>query len=180
MNDPFADLSVLETYVWDRLARGAVRSDDPFRLTVLATMGSGGPEARMLALRSADREAGCVECHSDLRTGKVRSLRADPRASLLFWDEDAKVQVRLSADIHLVAADPLRWSSVPSGARLNYGTDPAPGTPVDQPHSVTRSPDIARFVALTARVRSIDVLSLAHDPHRRARFDGTGATWVAP
>lgn len=180
MSDPWEALDALLDHVWARLARGAAEAGDPFRFVTLATVGAVGPEARVVALRRADRAAGEVEVHSDLRTAKVRAIAADGRAALLAWDGGAQVQLRLTLDMHVVRSDAARWARVPPTGRLNYGTDPAPGTTVTAPEDVTRRPDAARFAALVGRVRGIDALSLAHDPHRRAVFDADGARWIAP
>lgn len=180
MSDPFQRLDTLWSHIWDRLDRGVAQSDDPFRFVTLATIGAGGAEARTVGLRAADRAAGTVEVHSDLRTAKVRALRTDPRAQLLFWDATTQVQLRVSVTMTLLPADAARWARIPEGARTNYGTDPAPGTPVDRPEKVTRTPEVARFVALSGEVSGMDVVSLAHDPHRRAMFDGAQGRWVAP
>lgn len=180
MSDPFAHLETLWSHVWDRLERGAAKSDDPFRFVTLATIGADGPEARTVGLRGAARGARTVEVHSDMRTGKVRALERDPRAEMLLWDAATQVQLRLAVRMTLVPADADRWARVPPTARQNYGTDPAPGTPVRAPEDVARTPDIARFIALTGAVFRMDVVSLGHDPHRRAIFDGVEGRWVAP
>jgi hypothetical protein len=182
MSDPWSAPDRLYAHLWDRLARGAAEGDDPFRLAALATMGAEGAEARMVALRRADRQARAVEVHSDLRTAKVAALRADPRGALLFWDAETREQLRLSVRFDLLVGPEDRWADIPEAARLNYGTDPAPGTPVAAPEDVARVPRLDRFAALPGRVERMDAVSLAHDPHRRARFEGpdlTGA-WVAP
>ncbi len=180
MSDPFADLAALETHVWDRLAAGAADAGHPFRFVMLATSGESGPEARIVGLRRADRALSEVEVHSDLRTAKVAALARDPRAALLGWDAGAEVQLRLTLEMRIIASDPVRWARVPDAARPNYGTDPAPGMPIDRPEVLARTPGISRFAALVGRVRRIDMLSLAHDPHRRAVFTGGSGRWVAP
>ncbi len=182
MSDPFMRLDQLACHVWERLARGARDADDPFRFVALATNGADGPEVRMVGLRAADRGQARIEVHSDLRTAKVRSLERDAHASLLAWDSVSQLQVRLRLHVTLVSADPVRWEKVPKVPRLNYGTDPAPGTVVARPETVGRTADVARFVALSGRVLGMDVVSLAHEPHRRAIFQGPGpeGNWVAP
>ncbi len=182
MSDPWDDLGLLYSHLWTRLATGAAQSRDPFRLTVLATTGTGGPEARMVALRVADGDRAEVEIHSDLRTAKVDALRADSRAALLFWDPRTQIQIRLSARLSVNVADPERWTSIPDAARGNYGTDPAPGTPIAASDAYERTPRRARFAALRGAVYRIDAVSLGHDPHRRAVFDGPQmrGRWVAP
>ena len=175
MNDPFDALETLLDHVWMRLAQGARDANDPFRIVCLATTGADGPEARMVALRRADRAGGEVEVHSDLRTAKVRALRQEPRAALLAWDAEARLQLRVAIEMRVRPADSGRWAHVPEEARLNYGTDPAPGVAVADPEHLARTPRIDRFAALVGHVRSIDAVSLAHDPHRRAVFDAQGA-----
>lgn len=180
MSDPFATLDGLLDHLWDRLD-GAVRdAEDPMRIVCLATVGRDGPQARMVALRRADRWTGEVEFHSDLRTAKIAALRRDPRASMLAWDPGTRLQIRLSLSTSIRDADVERWAGVPCGARINYGTDPAPGTRIPAPEAVTRTPDIARFTAIVGDVCAIDVVSLGHEPHRRAMFDAQGPRWVAP
>ncbi|UWQ19001.1 pyridoxamine 5'-phosphate oxidase family protein [Jannaschia sp. M317] len=180
MSDPWQSLGTLRAHLWARLARGAAKADDPFRFTTLATLGAEGPEARIVGLRRAG--AGQVEVHSDLRTAKVTALRRDPRAALLFWDPDTQEQLRLSVRLTVFPADPSRWAAIPPEARLNYGTDPAPGTPIDDPDRLTRTPEAARHGTLTGPVLRMDAVSLAHDPHRRAVFEGPDlrGAWVAP
>ena len=180
MSDPFATLDGLWTHLWDRLDRGVASADDPFRLVSLATSGAEGPEVRTVALRGADRAARTVEVHSDLRTAKVRALDRDPRAQILLWDAGAQLQLRLSVRVEVLRGDAERWARVPPEARGNYGTDPAPGTPVAAPEDVTRTPRQARFAALVGTVVAMDAVSLAHDPHRRAMFDGRAGRWTAP
>ncbi|MBM2574877.1 pyridoxamine 5'-phosphate oxidase family protein [Jannaschia sp. Os4] len=183
MSDPFATLEGTLAHVWQRLGRGTADARDPFRFVTLATVGARGPQARTVGLRRASRSEAAVEVHSDLRTEKVEALRHDPRAEILAWDSRRQVQVRLAGGMTLIPADPDRWARVPEGSRTNYGTDPAPGTPVEAPEAVGRTPEIERFVALRMAVARIDVVSLKHEPHRRALFvaaDGFAGAWTAP
>lgn len=146
MNDPWCDLTVLGGHLWARLERGARHAEDPFRFVALATSGALGPEVRTVGLRRVDAVAREVEVHSDVRTAKVAAVRLDPRAQLMLWDSVTQVQLRLSVRMVLISADEARWSRVPSAARLNYGTDPAPGLPLESPEALTRTPD-GRWVA---------------------------------
>ena len=182
MTDPWLGLDALGAHLWARLARGAADAGDPFRLTALATTGVDGPEARMVALRRADRASRGVELHSDLRTAKIAALRGDPRAALLFWDAGTQEQLRLSVVIEVLEAPRDRWDRVPDAARLNYGTDPPPGSALPRPETLTRTADRARFAALPGRVLRMDAVSLSHAPHRRAVFEGPdlAGRWVAP
>lgn len=176
----WATLAALDAHLWGRLERAAGEAADPWRLVALATMAPDGPQARTVALRQADRAAGTVEVHADARTPKVAEVRADPRAQVLLWDESTQEQLRLSVEVAVLEADPDRWAAVPEAARGNYGTTPAPGTPIAGPEAFRRDPARDRFAALVGRVTAMDAVLLATDPHRRARWDAGGWRWVAP
>lgn len=45
---------------------------------------TAAPEARMVALRWADRDAGTVSVNTDAATPKLAELRSDPRAALQY------------------------------------------------------------------------------------------------
>lgn len=161
--------------IWERLCAA--------REIALATCGADGPEARTVALRRADRTAGEVELGSDSETAKVRALRADPRAALLWWDRSEALQIRLSLDVRIVVGDAARWDAMPAAARWNYGAVPPPGTPVAAPDAWARPSERARFAALIGTVRRIDAVLLAEDGHRRAGWDaadGFAGAWLSP
>lgn len=180
MSEGWASLDAVEAHLWDRLARAAADSDDPWRLVTLATVGRDGPQARTVALRGADRAAGTVEMHTDARTPKVDELHGDPRAQVLLWDEATQEQLRLSLRIAVVEADPRRWDRVPEGARGNYGTEPPPGTGIGGPEDYARAGEVEKFAALVGRVVAMDAVLLVREPHRRAMWDGRAWGWVSP
>ncbi|GIT92979.1 hypothetical protein JANAI62_34370 [Jannaschia pagri] len=182
MSDPWDDLAALFAYLWARLDAGVADAADPFRIVALATTGAEGAEARMVGLRAADKAAATVEVHSDMRTAKVAALRRDPRGALLFWDAETQVQLRLSVRFNLGVDPKDRWDRVPAAARGNYGTDPAPGSPIADPMAYERTPSVDRFAVLSGRVTAMDAVSLRHNPHRRAMFGGDDMSgrWVAP
>lgn len=178
--EAWRDHAALEAHLWARLARAVADAADPWRFAVLATLGAEGPQARTVGLRGADRAPGTVEVHADARTPKVAELAADPRAQLLLWDAAAQEQLRLSLAVEVVRAPADRWARVPPASRGNYGTTPAPGTPIPAAEAYARDPAPARLAALVGRVTRMDAVWLAGEPHRRAIRDGGGWRWVAP
>ena len=99
MTDPHpwaAALDSLRDQVWLRLQRGVADRHAPARHPVLATVTPGGmPQARTVVLRGADPDAGVLEVHTDLMSGKVCDLRANPMAALHVWDAGAHLQTRI-------------------------------------------------------------------------------------
>jgi hypothetical protein len=184
--DAWAD-SLQETLaeVWRRLSRGAADRRAPARHPVLATAGrDGGAEARILVLRGADRDGARIELHTDRLSGKAAELAADPRAALLVWDAEARLQIRLRlrAAMRTGADAAQAWARVPESARLQYGGMP-PGTPIAAPGEDRPAAEAGRFAVLDCRVDEIETLVLGEDRHRRALFrraEGWAGQWLAP
>lgn len=165
--------------VWQRLGRGVADRHAPARHPVLATIGADGGEARVVVLRGVDRAAGTLEIHTDAASSKVAELRANPNATLLIWDQKARLQIRLRVAASITEGDPKAWARVPDTARGVYGGTPPPGEPIATPEAHAPNPTPARFAVLTCRIHEIETLTLA-EPHRRARFRDAKAQWIAP
>lgn len=167
--------------VWNRLQQGVADRTSVARHPVLATVGAGG-EARIVVLRGADRGAGVLRVHTDLRSGKVAELRAEPRATLLVWDAAAQFQIRLRVRVAVISGGEALadWALVPDRARGVYGADPSPGVPIPQPGAATPGPNAQAFAVLACHIRQIETLHLGRDVHRRALFEGECSTWLAP
>jgi hypothetical protein len=177
-----SDLAATYAAAWDTLDAGTRDRAAPGRHIVLATTGANGPEARLLVLRATDRAAGTLTLWTDTATAKATELAKDPRAALLVWDPEARVQIRLRAHVTLRPGTPAEWSALPDAARALYGGTPAPGHPIRSPDAHTITPDPARFTILTATIDEIETLRLA-TPHERALFSRTDAfagAWLTP
>ncbi len=82
-----------------------------------------------MVLRGADPKTAALTVHTDLRSPKVASLRANPFAELHVWDSSAQLQIRLEAQATILSGEAvaLVWSSLSEGARAGYGSLPTPG-----------------------------------------------------
>lgn len=180
-----SDLSQLYAEVWARLTRGAHDRHAPARHPTLATVSpEGRPQARTVVLRAANKTAGTLDIHTDLRSAKIRDLRVKPFTALHVWDASAHLQLRLEAHVTLLTGPDAAtiWAGMPASTRLSYGSTPAPGQPIAQGLDYTKTADQASFVILRLAVSTADALHLGPH-HRRARFDRdddwTGM-WLAP
>lgn len=179
------DLPQLHAQVWTRLIRGVHDRRAPARHPTLATVTPDGkPQARTVVLRAADKPAGTLDIHTDLRSAKVGDLRVTPFAALHVWDASAHLQLRLEAHVTVLAGPDVAaiWAGVPVATRLSYGSIPAPGQPIAGALDYTKVPEPASFVVLRLQVSAVDALHLGPN-HRRARFDRQNAwagAWLAP
>lgn len=139
----------------------------------------------MVVLRAVDRTTATLVIHTDTLSAKVAELRADPHATILCWDPDLRLQIRLKAEIGIEAGNAASsdWQSLPETARRIYGGLPPPGLEIDAPLDMAEFPDPSRFAVMTCTVMLIDALHLGRNRHQRAvyrRRDNWAGRWVAP
>ena len=167
-----------------RLARGVADRRSAFRTPALVTAGG----ARTVVLRAWDAPTRTAVIHSDLRAQKMMDIQADPRVSLHVWDPGAQLQLRAwgLAQLADAAAADRAWDALHPGSRASYRAAAVPGTPIADPADVALQDEEAarqNFAVIAIALDVMEVLHLARDGHRRARFELTGdenATWLVP
>lgn len=180
-----SDLLQLHCEIWKRLMRGVHDRHAPARHPTLATATPEGiPKARTVVLRAADKEAGTLDIHTDLRSAKIGELRSTPFAALHVWDTSAHLQIRVEAQVRILSGEEVAetWETVPAPSRLSYGNTPAPGQPIANALDYTRAVDADAFGVLRLEVDAVDALHLGQH-HRRARFDRRNhwtGNWLVP
>lgn len=180
---------------WRLIEEGVGNRRSPFHTPVVATCGlDGSPQSRIVVLRDCDRHARTLRFHSDRRCQKVAQLGRDARASMLFFDPVAKIQLRVlgAASIHHDdAVSSAAWSNTRSFSRICYRVQPGPGTPIEAPSDPEfqdggEDDDGGRdmFCAVMLSIHAIEWLFLAHQGNRRLMFDwregSLETTWLVP
>ena len=180
------DLSMLHAEIWQRLVRGVHDRRAPARHPTLATVTPDGrPQARTVVLRAADKSAGTLDIHTDLRSAKVRDLAGNTfcgAACLGQFGPSADAAGRQRHGPHRPGCGRDLGRASPRDRERSYGGTPEPGQPVAQALDYTKAPDPACFAVLRLEMMSIDALHLGPS-HRRARFDrvdGWAGEWLAP
>ncbi|MCU0870169.1 MAG: pyridoxamine 5'-phosphate oxidase family protein [Burkholderiales bacterium] len=187
------DLAATRAHVWRQLERAVHDRHAQWRAPVLATVGrDGAPHARTVILRGADAAASRLWLHTDARSAKVDDLVRAARASLVFYDRRSELQARVDGDV-TVLRDGLEvdaaWARLGDGAKRNYRTALAPGTPAPSPDAAAAGTGPApapsehgrtHFAVMRVDVRCIETLLLHPDGHRRARFARDASTWCVP
>ncbi|MEN3793155.1 pyridoxamine 5'-phosphate oxidase family protein [Fulvimarina sp. MAC3] len=176
-----------------------------FRTFTIASIDrSGAPSARIVVLRAVDPRNSQLRFHTDLRSHKVSELSEDDRVSLVFYDKDRKLQLRVSGravvksigDGDDLAARAFEASQPMS--RKCYRVEPGSGALIDQPDGyahagvsdrddgdIAADPGAEHFAAVVVTFERVEVLYLASEGHRRSRFDRNddGAfegVWLTP
>lgn len=183
MTETFRDLSGMLDALWHRLDQGVRDADAPARTLALATRRDDGAAVRMVVLRAADRPGATLTFYTHAHSAKTAQLDQSPYAELLLWDASAMFQARLAVRVAMAPGTTDIWNSLTRGARLNYATDPLPGTLMNDPGASAPTPDPGLLTVLTAHIDRIDLLHLGGLPHARAVFtrqDAFRGAWIAP
>lgn len=177
MNKRVETLTGLHAYAWDIAAKA--------REVSFATVSQDGwPAARIVILRGTNPDDATLTVHTDRFSQKITALRDNPRATILIWNDDAQVQLRMQAEVFIQTGQSVaaQWARVPDPSRQSYGTTPPPGTPIADALDYTKPCDPAAFCVLHCQVVDMDVVHLG-DVHRRAQFtrarDWAGQ-WLSP
>ena len=178
------------------LDRAANDRRSPMHVPVVVT---SDVDARGMVLRDFDADSWTLRFHTDLRAPKVAAIESDPRMAVLFYDKQAKVQIRVKGNGRILSAGPqvdAAWEASDNFARRCYLGE-APGATSDAPTSGLPSeyegiepsdeqlvPARPNFAILLVELTELDWFYLAHTGHVRARFERRDkqwhGAWVAP
>lgn len=194
--DFYNDLDLSFNKAWDLIEPGASKRSSPAHTPVVATIGDAGePQLRVMVLRAADRMARRLRFHTDIRSTKIDDVKTRGSASVLMYDPELKLQLRLSGCISVETdGDDVddAWQTSTTFARRCYLAENAPGSqsieatsglPIwiegKQPVEEQLGDARANFALLWFEVRSLEYLYLANVGHRRARWvwDDAAANW---
>ena len=186
------DLRGSLAHAWFMLQEGVTDRRSPFHVCTLATVDAdGNPQARSVVLRECHAEERWIRFNTDMRTEKARNIATNPVASMLFYDAQEKVQLRLGVRLALLPPEERArvWDQTPHYSRECYQVTRSPGQPIASPHDVVFDADITEegephFAPVRAQIDTIEWLYLAVRGHRRARFQFVGeevtAQWLVP
>lgn len=197
MHAPDDPAAIIED-IYRRLDAGVRDRESPLHTPSLGTIGlDGTPRQRIVVLRAFDAQEPCLRIHTDSRSAKVAELAADPRASLLFYDHGAAVQIRIEGRATVHGTDAIAdaaWEASRRLSRICYGQQPGPGAALQAPGAFDLpetdeaiAAGRVNFRAVLVRPLALEWLHLRHGAHRRlrlafepgARLPST-ARWLAP
>lgn len=178
--------------IWPALDK-AVTKRSPFTVMQLATVGEdGAPKLRAIVLRRFDAATASLSFITDLRSPKVREIRANPRVSLAAFDSDGAVQLRIEGAATVIKDEARRrdfWNSLRAHTHILFRSSLPPGTVLASPQELAAgdgSPEsaYAHFCLIEIALTHMEWLDLSAEPHRRCSFrreaKGWAGTWVVP
>lgn len=183
----------------DRLATAAKDRRHPMHTPVV---GTADGDMRIMVLREATPDLATLRFHTDLRSPKCALIGSGTPVSLLAYDPEARIQLRMRGEGRIENDGPVAdaaWERATASSRRCYLAETGPSGVLEAAgsaipdHLLHRAPTIdetfpgrANFAVLLVEVRSLDWLHLTHEGGTRARFTRANATalwdatWLAP
>jgi len=188
---PQSTLSDAFKILTEQLRLGAENYDHPFHQMILGTYHSDEVSMRYVILRDFDKKNMTLTFFTDYRSDKVPAIENNSNASLIFYHDQQKLQVRIKSMVNLHHQDEVSkqyWPSVKGSARKSYNSVKKPGMPIDNPSRAFKwrgEMDDQYFCVVRCSVYQMEMLQLNKSDHLRILFKkGTNGewdkTWIIP
>ena len=97
----YENLQEIKNKYWSMLDDAVTNRGSPFRIPVFMCAHQDEIDGRIVVLRKSDRTNNLLQFHTDLRSPKVDILKKNNKASLLFYDKDEKIQLRVKVECEI-------------------------------------------------------------------------------
>jgi len=194
----YEDFKEIKKKIWSMLDDAVTNRSSQFRIPVFVCGDQSNFDGRIVVLRKSDHSNNLVQFHSDIRSDKINKLKNNKNASMLFYDKEEKIQVRLKVECTINHDNEITkesWKKTGHISRKCYLVDNGPGTESPTPTSGLK-PELdnfdftkeqsekgyKNFTVIQCKIKSIEWLYLAAKGHRRARFelDNNKEYWLVP
>ena len=129
--DYYNDLDKVYVKIWELLKIGLQNRDLPFHIPVFICGYKGNFDGRIVVLRGVDEKEKKIWFHSDIRSNKIKILKSNPEANLLFYDKNEKIQLRISGIAKINYQNHISkksWEKTAHMSRQCYLGDKTPGS----------------------------------------------------
>ena len=184
--DFYNSLDKIYQKIWKLLKIGLSNRDLPFHIPVFICGRGNNADGRMVVLRGVNKKHKNLWFHTDIRSKKIKILKTNPIASLLFYDKEEKIQLRIFGKAKINYQNnitKISWNKTTHMSRQCYLGNKTPGSEVLLPSSgLTEEVDnheysmeesesgYKNFCVVEIFIESIEWLYLAARGHRRAYF----------
>ena len=194
----YENFEEIQKKLWHMLDDAVINRSSSFRIPVFICADHNEVDGRIVVLRKSDKNNNVLQFHTDLRSPKVNILRRNKNASLVFYDKEEKIQLRVKVICEINNKNTLAeesWKKTQHISRRCYLTDDSPGTKSENPTSgmISKLEDFdytmeqsekgyENFTVIKCNIKSIEWLYLAAKGHRRALFDleKNKKNWLVP
>ncbi len=194
----YEDFNEIKKKIWSMLNNAVTNRNSQFRIPIFICGSQTDFDGRIVVLRKSNQQNNLIQFHSDIRSDKIEKLKKNPKAAMLFYDKEEKIQVRLKVECTINHNNEITkesWSKTQHISRKCYLVDSGPGTESATPTSGLK-PELdnfeftteqseegyKNFTVIQCKIKTIEWLYLAAKGHRRARFelDTNKNHWLIP
>ena len=194
----YEDFDEIKNKIWSMLDNAVKDRNSQFRIPVFICGNQDDFDGRIVVLRKSDQSNNLIQYHSDIRSNKIAKLKNNKNASMLFYDKDEKIQVRLKVECTINHDNEITkesWLKTGHMSRKCYLVDNGPGTESPSPTSGLK-PELdnfeftmeqseagyKNFTVIQCKIQNMEWLYLAAKGHRRAKFDleNNKEHWLVP
>ena len=194
----YEDFNEIKNKIWSMLNNAIKDRNSPFRIPVFICGNQDDFDGRIVVLRKSDQSDNTIQYHSDIRSNKIAKLKSNKNASMLFYDKEEKIQVRLKVKCTVNHDNEITresWLKTGHMSRKCYLVDNGPGTESPSPTSGLK-PELdnfeftmeqseagyKNFTVIQCKIQNMEWLYLAAKGHRRAKFDleNNKEHWLVP
>ncbi len=194
----YEDFKEIKKKIWLMLDDAVTNRSSQFRIPVFICGDQKDFDGRIVVLRKSDQSNNLVQFHSDIRSDKINKLKSNKNASMIFYDKEEKIQVRLKVECSINHNNEITkesWSKTGHISRKCYLVENGPGTESPNPTSGLK-PELdnfkftmeqseegyKNFTVIQCKIKTIEWLYLAAKGHRRVRFevDNNKEYWLVP
>jgi hypothetical protein len=166
------------------IQRGTVDRKSPFKLPALSTSTDNKVFQRIVVARRFIEHDQSLIIYTDYESQKYHQLKTNPSCSLLFWDPKKRLQVQVAGDAYFLDDKLNYWDKLNENQKKDYVINPLPGTEISSSDSYSYDSAEHRFEVISIHFKTLDVLELSPDGHRRAKSilnkNGRKDFWLAP
>ena len=183
----YENLDEIQNKYWSMLDDAVTNRASSFRIPVFICAHQDEVDGRIVVLRKTDRANNLLQFHTDVRSPKVNILKKNKNASLIFYDKEEKIQLRVKVECEVNNKNSTTkesWKKTQHISRRCYLTDSPPGAVSENPTSgmISKLEDFEytmeqseegykNFTVIQCKIKSVEWLYLAAKGHRRAKFD---------
>ena len=198
--DYYDNLDKTYLKIWDLLRLGLSNRDAPFHIPVFICGKDKNIDGRIVVLRGINQKDKKIWFHTDIRSNKIKILKTYPLTSMLFYDKQEKIQLKISCTIKINYQNKITqktWGKITHMSRQCYLGERGPGTNAsiatsglseninNFKYSIEESEiGYKNFCIVENFIQSIEWLYLAAKGHRRTLFNLTKdlveKKWITP
>lgn len=172
----------------------AINRKSPLHCPVVASIGDKGPNQRIMVLREFDKDKYMLRFHTDYRSPKVNELANNENISILGYDPEKRIQLKLYGTAKIYNEGDLTteaWIQTDAMGRRCYLCEPGSGAKSSAPDSglsrdlQNRRPTIEEteagrknFAIMIVQLNQIDWMFLSSKGNRAASYHFENDKWL--